>query len=252
MEDLKQWFLILEEDKKEGPFTFAELKQKKERGEIQENTQIWSEKFGEWIPYSEILEKELYYRDTPITEESESTVSFDEEKKIAKERSPRPWVRFWARMIDYSIFFGIISAVGVGLDFFPAPSSPFLLLMLLIFLWVWIESFLLATWGYTPGKWFLKVKIRRREDQQKISFPESMERSLSVWFLGLGGGIPIISLITLIVANVKLSNLGIATWDKRGGFIVEHEKIGFFRAFLTIIFFIAISILFLAEYRHVL
>ncbi len=250
---LKEWFIVDQQEQKQGPFTLEELKKKKEQGEISDSTQVWSQKFGQWIPYSIILEKELYYRDTPMfMEDSESKVSFSEEAKIAKERSPRPWVRFWARMLDYGIFFGLGSGLLVAIDRFPTLFSPIYLLIILTFLWVWLESFLLATWGYTPGKWWLKTQIRRQESLEKLYFRESIDRSLSVWFLGLGAAIPILSLITMIVANVKLSNLGMTTWDRRGEFIVYHDHIGLLRILFTIVFFVAIAILFLAEYKHLL
>lgn len=153
---------------------------------------------------------------------------------IVEKIKGRPWVRFWARMIDYFIF-GIICGVIIGIFNIPVPAynQPWLG-MCVIFLWVFIEAILVSTWGKTPGKALLHCHVRH-SDGSKLSFLQALNRSFSVWWLGMGAGIPIVSLVTMIVACVKLSNLHVTTWDRTGHSVVDHEKVGFWRTIIALI-----------------
>jgi len=49
-------------------------------------------------------------------------------------------------------------------------------------------------------------------------------------------GHPHISLFTLLHAESVLSRDGITSWDREGGFIVRHEKIGVMRTTVAVVF----------------
>ncbi|MDN3509667.1 MAG: RDD family protein, partial [Candidatus Neptunochlamydia sp.] len=100
-----------------------------------------------------------------------------------------------------------------------------------------VEAFLLATWGSTPGKWMLKVMVCDK-NHQKLSFSKGVSRSFSALWLGMGAGIPIVSLITMIVAAIKLKRNGITTWDRRGENKVFHGKIGVIRVIIVLLYFL--------------
>jgi hypothetical protein len=70
----------------------------------------------------------------------------------------RPWVRYWARVFDI-YFFSILGGGLIG-AFAPnaALSSPLIGVVLLL-IWVFVESLLLSTFGTTPGKWLFKVRL---------------------------------------------------------------------------------------------
>lgn len=160
-----------------------------------------------------------------------------------KVKQTRPWVRFWARIFDY-LLFGFVIGVLIGVFDIPigaAANGPFLG-MGVIFLWVFIESILLCTWGATPGKWIMHCTIRDDEGK-KLSFMRALNRSFSVWWLGVGAGVPIISLITMIVACVKLSNSHVTTWDNTGQCHVEHQKVDWWRTLIMIGCFIIFAYL---------
>jgi uncharacterized RDD family membrane protein YckC len=159
----------------------------------------------------------------------------------------RPWVRYWARSVDYALFSLLC---GLALSILPVEieSDAFLNLIgvSILFFWIFFEALFLSTWGTTPGKWLLRITVRNWKGY-KLNFAEALLRSFYVWLIGIGTGIiPIISLITQIVSYYKLTNHGITTWDEKGNFIVYHEKIGLFRtlvaAFFLIIFFIIVII----------
>ncbi|MBI3211819.1 MAG: RDD family protein [Simkania negevensis] len=151
---------------------------------------------------------------------------------------PHPWVHYWARMLDYSL--AMIFCYSFLFPFLFPHIVPFslLLLFLPLFLWVFIEAFLLSSWGNTPGKWLFRIWVRDLSGK-KLTFRNALNRSLSVWWLGLGAGAPIISFITMIVAYAKLTNSGMTSWDSRGGIEVLHQKVGAMRIIAAILYFLA-------------
>jgi hypothetical protein len=53
-------------------------------------------------------------------------------------------------------------------------------------------------------------------------------------------GIPGIFLITLLIESSRLEKEGKTSWDRKGGFIVRHEKIGVLRVIIAFFVFILI------------
>ena len=168
------------------------------------------------------------------------------ELPIAPKTNPniRPWVRLFARSIDLSIHGGLIGlligilvviAMGCGMitheqvtAFFHAPIYSLQGLsygIILIILSLPIEAILLHKFGYTFGKWLLKVKVRDQNGEQ-ISWLAAFKRSLGVIVYGMALGIPILSLITQISAYTDLVTRGHTRWDKSDNLIVTHESIG--------------------------
>jgi len=149
----------------------------------------------------------------------------------------RPWVRYWARYLDIVIF-SIVFSIFVAI-FIPSvlDSSEIFLTILILFVWVFIESILLSNWGTTPGKWILKIQLKDKNGG-KPEFAKALNRSFAVWFRGLGFGIPIVTLFTLIVAHNRLTKKGITSWDEEGHFTITHEKIGVVRTIVAVIIFV--------------
>ena len=160
-------------------------------------------------------------------------------KSVAK---ARPWVRFFARMLDYIIFgwaLTILSMlVGYPIFFLGSP----ILVAVLIFVWTFLEAGFVSGCATTPGKAILGVHIEK-ESGRKLSYGEGLSRSLSVWLLGMGAGLPIVYLVTWIVACVKLSNNGTTTWDKRGEIAVHYKKLEWYRIGIAIAIYVVASYL---------
>jgi len=161
------------------------------------------------------------------------------QKKIDTDKTQiRPWPRFWARQFDYALFgFAVaIAAIFVYPEVLKMPQMGFGLII--VFLWTFVEAFFLSTWGTTPGKWFCKVLVRDAGGK-KLTYSAALGRSFNVWIKGIGFGLPLVTMITEIVAYNKLTANGKTTWDAEGGFNVTHSKIGFIRAFFMILLFVA-------------
>jgi uncharacterized RDD family membrane protein YckC len=149
----------------------------------------------------------------------------------------RRWVRFWARTFDMYLFFLV---AGIVLAIFTPQAvlnlNDYLLGMLLLFIWVFVESLLLSTFQTTPGKWLLRTRIALASGE-RITYPKALARSLKVWIRGWAIGIPLLSLAALIMSSVSIARNGITSWDREEGFVITHEKIGTVRVLATMLFF---------------
>lgn len=159
----------------------------------------------------------------------------------------RPWVRFWARVLDYLIWGAIISFCIYGNPFifwYHIMSFNFSSIYTCIFLifslmsLVPIEAFLLSTWGYTPGKWLLMVTIRDNNGN-KLSYRKALKRAVAVFIFGIGLGIPIITIIALFMAHYKLTKDSTTLWDESGKYAVTHDRIGPIRVIILVIILLA-------------
>lgn len=160
------------------------------------------------------------------------------DRKVIPDSQIRPWVRYFARMIDYYFAACFISIfLSVFLDFI-FEMNIYLLVIITFIIWLFIEAFFLSTWGTTPGKWLYNAKVRESSTGEKLIYSKALKRSFLVFWRGVAFGIPIILLFTHYAAYKELIKNGITTWDRDGGYIVTHEKIGIFRILLIILVFI--------------
>jgi uncharacterized RDD family membrane protein YckC len=207
---------IVQSGEKQGPFTEAEIRRELMIGRIHPQSLAWYEGLADWVPLSSVLSD-------PSAGDPEGMHA----PGLFVPSGPqiRPWTRFFARSIDY-IIVSLVSAFVIALVYEPLLEMPDLLFsMLIVFLYVFIEPALLDSWGTTPGKALLNVNVRK-SNGSKPSYQEALIRSLNVWIKGMGLGIGIVSLFTNAVAYNKLTKSGLTSWDKNGGFIVQHKKLG--------------------------
>lgn len=132
------------------------------------------------------------------------------------------WRRFWARQLDYQLFALTVMMLMV---MYTGPDSGLLLLFLgntgvigiaLVFVFVFVESALLSSFGTTPGKWLLAISIKDQHGNNP-SLPMSMARSLSVWVRGVAMGIPLIQLLTFWYSYGELLEKQRSKWDEYAG-----------------------------------
>lgn len=153
----------------------------------------------------------------------------------------RPWVRYWARIMDLTIF-GLI--VGIGFGFF----APDLILdstfdrvfgiIGVVFALV-LEAMCFTVIGTTPGKSFFKVTLVTPNGQPP-SVGDVISRNLHIWWRGLGCSIPVISIVTLIFAYRDLSRNGTTAWDRESKIKVVHGTFGVDRWFIFTLFMLMV------------
>ena len=157
---------------------------------------------------------------------------------ISDVKQIRPWVRFWARMIDItvvSIFVGLLVGIFIPTGLEWELFSIFIKIISAILL----EALLLSTWGMTLGKSLLQVYVRDPQGR-KLNFSRAIKRCISAWAWGLGFGIPIASLILPYMSYERIQETGVAKWDIEGGSLVSHKKIGIPRIAVVVSLFIGL------------
>lgn len=235
--DDKCWYYGSEEEK-QGPHSRDELADLVKRGELAEDARVFSESSGEWHSLDEAF-KAAGTLDVPVTMRKEKK---EEIVKEGDETQARPWTRFFARGTDYILFTFVLSLLLglIGVPFFIA--SPIVAYIVAVFLWCFVEAACIAGWATTPGKWILGVSVHK-VGGRKLSYGEALSRALSVWLLGMAAGLPLVMIVTWIVACVKLSNQKVTSWDARGEIAVSHKKLNWFRIVITIAIYVCFGAL---------
>lgn len=137
--------------------------------------------------------------------------------------APHPWVRFFARGVDLTVFTMTLMAVLLVLGF-----NPPLLFLFTPILWQVIEAWMLSSFGTTPGKAMMGVSVETVAGE-KPTYGQALARAFSVWVFGQGLGIPGVSLITSILSYNRLTTEGTTTWDRNNNLRVRHAPCGVWR-----------------------
>ncbi len=152
-------------------------------------------------------------------------------REFAPPPSPAgPWRRWAARGLDQFCGALVIMAVlaristyfGFG-DFFDGVHQALVLLLLLPLLLL-LEAVVYELFGTTFGKWAFSLRVRD-EDRHVATSKVYLKRLLRLWASGLGFGLPIVSLITLVVQKRRLSSGRLTSYDESLRLHVDKERI---------------------------
>ncbi len=170
--------------------------------------------------------------------------------KDARVPQIRPWVRFFARSLDLFLW-NVVCWTSLRIVVLGSAQAASLLSSLVFgiafsFSWIFIEALLLSSVGSTPGKWLLKVTLRRK-DGTVLPRSQALARSFQVWWQGQAGNVPGMNLVAELLAYQSLRSDSITAWDRRCDTIVIHGEIGPVRAIsaagcFVILFFLGIAV----------
>lgn len=250
---MTQWYYA-NEGQQIGPIDEPEFLDLIAAGGITRETQVWTEGLEQWVPAGDVEglipsvadglpEQSFQHYAFPETvTDTSPPVDKGQAKAHKAQVKAQTWNRYWARLIDFcAICFcgGFIIAI-----LFPSgiAMSDALFGVIMLFVYVFIEAAMLSSWGTTPGKALLRIRLRK-DDGSKLLYGEALNRSFKVWLKGEGFGIPLINFITNIIAYKRLMKNGITSWDEEGGFTVSHKKVGFFRNLVAILIIFLVVLL---------
>ncbi len=157
---------------------------------------------------------------------------------------PHPWIRYWARTFDLTLFSILIGMVvyfssGQLVGSAIAQVTISYLSLACFFLAFILEAILIAWIGTTPGKYLLEIYVRN-SDHSLLSFPLSLKRSLSIWVKGYALGLPIISFFTVAYAGNNIQKYGKASWDAEDNIMVMHKPLNQAKKYIFIVLFLSI------------
>jgi hypothetical protein len=114
-------------------------------------------------------------------------------------------------------------------------------MMLLLYLpWVPVEAYWIARYGTTPGKWLAGIRIVR-PDGGNPDLAVSLRRALRVYFLGVGMGWGIVSIICQGISFVTVRGTGVAVWDREGTHVLEGRSWSPMRGMVVVAAYILVT-----------
>jgi hypothetical protein len=152
--------------------------------------------------------------------------------------APHPWRRYFARMFDVNLL-GFFSWALIGLLYYsidPVAAERFFQILEGRFAQVisivttvplsmiWSGMFLGLS-GSTPGKWLFGIRILDASGAPPGIF-KGYEREVIVWVHGLGCAIPIVNMVTMLVAYGHLDKTSGARWDQNLKLAATHRPEG--------------------------
>ena len=134
--------------------------------------------------------------------------------------APYPWRRFFARALDLSLAGILWSALQYLVLHWYWPEFGLMgFADTLVSAWgAWLfllvlEPILLCTWGYTPGKRLLRLKVRR-EDGSKLDLEQAVIRTAWIFLRGFALGVPLLNLLCLGTCYDRCIKDQVMPWDQ--------------------------------------
>ena len=140
------------------------------------------------------------------------------------EFEPHPRLRFFARAIDRALF--LVPCVLLFILFATPhvrPASVLLALLGYHVVWAFVEAWMLSAYGATPGKSALGISVETSSGRFP-TFRQALIRSALVQITGEGLGLPLVSLIAMLVSYQTLIERRRSNWDKATGLRVRHAE----------------------------
>jgi hypothetical protein len=137
-------------------------------------------------------------------------------------------VRFLARGVDGIIFALMIRYIG-GFRLLPYPVAGWLIAMVAgSLLWAFVEANLLSSVGTTFGKWLLCIRVITFQGN-KPALIGAFNRSIGVWWYGLGAGFVPVMPVMMTVNCLRLIKHHPMRWDRTGPFVVIGDSRGYLK-----------------------
>jgi uncharacterized RDD family membrane protein YckC len=222
------WFFI-KDSQQQGPVCLFELKKLLEQRVLSGDTFVWNKSMNS-LEMAKSLDtfSESIFESTRIHTLPDKFKS-KEEYEEATFPHGRPYVRYFARFFDLSLF-SILFILFVSILFpaFVAEFSNLYIFIISLILWIIVEPAIIAIFGNTFGRAFLNTKIKNLNGE-KLNFKTAFKRSIFVSAAGMGFGIPILNFICFFFSYRDLKGHGISSWDHKIGTVTLYGKVSMSR-----------------------
>ncbi len=231
-----------EDGKRRGPATVPDVLSLIRLGELRWDTPGWHAGCQGWRPLCELPALvDFAPTQTPpdgAREESKEPVPEDAETKeqptVVRVALPSPHQRFFARIIDCSIYavlvLGVMYAFGVPYHQFALPGSPLFWLPFPL-----VEALMLRYFGGTPGKLWMRIRVL---NVRKLRFLILLGRSIHIFIFGMGMMVPLFMFVTLTFSYFDVRRVGISWWDRRTGAVLASVSHNPFAYVLSAVIFV--------------
>lgn len=211
-----------------GPHSQFRIIEQIREGLLKGDELVWRLGVPDWVPLRELDEFDGYWPPAPDVLAAAEVAKHEVRKELDR---PRPWMRFWARMVDYFWFSFMLGLALRGLlppetvEVLMRPGMEQLLFnSLTLLLFAPLEAWFLSQRGTTPGKALLRIQVRSL-DGSLPTYQQALMRSFQVWLKGMGLClVPVVALIAMAWWRIRLLQKGVTSWDESCLTRVEHGQ----------------------------
>jgi uncharacterized RDD family membrane protein YckC len=273
--DGQNWF-YLEQGRPIGPVSVADLVRLFRDGAVSLGTSVWTEGAQDWVQLSEAVPalalkpppppiSPFYSADRQARGETRLLSRSDLKrptKSLWSENPSRPWRRYFGRLLDQTISgslgFMAFAVVMATLDndafqrlirIVDNPETNFLSVWLTIVFAIPINAVFIGFTGSSIGKLIFGIRVLDRSSQP-VGFLTALRREVLVWVHGLGLGIPLISLFTVLSGYSRLRKTGSTSWDNDLNIVVTYRPPGLLQGLLAaigVVLLVAITVVLKAQ-----
>jgi len=270
----KQWWYVVA-DTRRGPASVQELELAAHRGELTASTLVWTAGQAGWLPMQEVVELAPILQGlptdlppalptvavsaplavvpaaapAPTTAELAAAAAEAKRAELAQLPLAGPWRRFLARTVDLWIFvlpvavlIGLAAAwvyPGFGL-LLDLPGASGIFGIVLVPTCMLVEGLVHGLFRNSPGKWLFGIKVLTFQGIQP-TLRQYLSRQVSVWSAGVGIGIPLVSLFTMLHQRGRLVKGQPAGYDVEK-FVVKARPLGFLRVGAMVLAVVAVAL----------
>jgi hypothetical protein len=239
------WYYAEASNRSFGPITIEDLGRVLRSKPNSVDFLVWCPGMGDWERAGDQFALRRYFQPPPTranpnapkfsptldspTIEPELRV-FDQGKEDSL--SLHPWRRYFARIFDLYVFILIFFFfLGIAFPKLFVGSDKSLDVLYGILgsgAYAVFEGFCMNVFGGSLGKRLYGISVFRTHNEG-FSLSISFRRSFAVWVRGLGFGIPIATLFTLLIAYRTLNREKQTSWDRDFQCAVTHKKLSAIR-----------------------
>ena len=216
----KLWYYATAEGS-QGPVDEEELFRLVEQDVIRPETLVWTEGLAAWTPAGQlaVIDQARHHFEPPPPPPD----PVQRPRSTLRPSAPDPVRRFAARNLDFLVFQMLVLPLIGPLDTSNTGQLAWVLGSLYLS-WALIESILLSTLGYTPGKWMLRIEVTDPYGR-RLDFVRAMRRSFDVAVRGVGLGLPFFHIFAQLFGLYQLTGKGITPWDRAASCVVTHRPL---------------------------
>ncbi len=238
----------IQDKQRRGPSTVPDVISLLQTGELTPDTPGWHKGCSAWVPLRELpaladfinkpepetaseptapAEPESAPLPPPPARKMDSSTPADRVmEEVAPQRTylPSPVARLLARLVDCTLYAVLYGAI-VFLQGLPYNAS--LILSVNPLLWLpmlFLEAWMLSTWGTTPGKALMGIRLTTFGDVTRLSYLRALLRTTMAFTLGLGLMMPQLLPLMLALEYWMLRRRGITPWDARSSTLPTQQN----------------------------
>ena len=202
-------------------------------GQITADTQLWREGLSGWTaalalpgvlgPRATAPRAPAPRPEITVAPEPNQSAAAASQADDALHELATPWRRYWARSLDLTIstclvamLIGTVRPSLLG-RLSAGMGARWSVLLLLLPLALAMDALIHWALGNTPGKAIAGVKVLAKGGRHPLGAAAYLGRNFGVYVFGLGLGLPLVSLFTLVLSYRRAADAETSRWDRLCG-----------------------------------